>query len=64
MNIAIYTGTIFSFDLPSVIIEKRTKMFKEGRTKVNYSFEIYRMLACTALYCYLPCGMVNQTIHN
>jgi len=28
----------FSFDLPSVIIEKRAKKFKDSLTKVNYSY--------------------------
>jgi len=26
----------FSFELPSVIIEKRTKKFKDSLTKINY----------------------------
>jgi len=28
----------FPFDLPSVIIEKRTKKIEESATKVNYSY--------------------------
>ena len=28
----------FSFDLPSVIIEKRAKKFKDNLTKVKYSY--------------------------
>jgi len=28
----------FTFDLPSVIIEKRAKKFKDSRTKVKYTY--------------------------
>jgi len=50
----------FTFDLPSVIIEKRAKKFKDSLTKVNYTYTNHARLRSLALlaqhcvHCYLP----------